>query len=366
LRVLLVSANFRPRIGGVERFTEILAGGLAKRGHEVTVVCCRYEDAPLTERLGDVTVERVPATYVLDHRLNVPYPVPDPLRLVRTLRRHLGEAELVHVQDVLYATSLPALALARTSRTPSVLTQHVGFVPQGSVALDAVERAALATVGQCVRLATTVATLNPAVAAWVEEQWNVRDVRVLPVGIPRPVPGADRDEVRRSFGLPSDRFVALFVGRDVPKKGLDVFLAADDPAYELVAVTDRPAEPGGPTVIPFMSPDRLEQLMSCSDAFVLPSEGEGVPLSIQEALAAGLPVVTTYQPGYERFLSADDVLYVEREPRAVRAALQRLAGEPELRKRLSERALVVAERHFGVDQFVEAYEALYEEARQRL
>ena len=112
-----------------------------------------------------------------------------------------------------------------------------------------------------------------------------------------------------------------------------------------------------------MSPDRLEQLMSCSDAFVLPSEGEGVPLSIQEALAAGLPVVTTLQPGYERFLSADDVLYVEREPEAIRAALRRLTDEPELRKRLSGRAREVAGRHFGIDQFVQAYEALYEEAR---
>ena len=270
------------------------------------------------------------------------------------------------MQDVLYAASLPVLALARTSRTASVLTQHVGFVPQGSAVLDAVEHAALATVGQCVRLATVVATLNPAVAAWVEEQWGVRNVRVLPVGIPRPSVTGDRvQKLRRSFGLPSDRFVALFVGRDVAKKGLDVFLAADDPAYELVAVTDRPAQAAGPTILPFMSPDRLEQLMSCSDAFVLPSEGEGVPLSIQEALAAGLPVVTTRQPGYERFLSADDVLYVEREPEAIRAALRRLTDEPELRERLSGRALEVAERHFGIDRFVQAYETLYEEARER-
>jgi glycosyltransferase involved in cell wall biosynthesis len=219
LRVLLVSANFRPRIGGVERFTEILAGGLAGRGHDVTVICCRYDDAPLTEQRNGFVVERIPATYTLDRRLNVPYPVPEPVALVRALRRRVADADVVHVQDVLYVTSLPALALARTSRTASVLTQHVGFVPQGSASLDAVERAALATVGRCVRLATIVATLNPAVASWVEEQWNVHDVRVLPVGIPRPSATGERNELRHSFGLPPDRFVALFVGRDVAKKG---------------------------------------------------------------------------------------------------------------------------------------------------
>jgi hypothetical protein len=119
---------------------------------------------------------------------------------MRSLRRLLAKTDVIHVQDVLYATSLPALALAARSRTPSVLTQHVGFVPQHSSALDAVERIALTTVGQCVRLATVVATLNPAVAVWAEEQWNVRDVRVLPVGIPPWTGSGDRVELRRSFG----------------------------------------------------------------------------------------------------------------------------------------------------------------------
>jgi D-inositol-3-phosphate glycosyltransferase len=363
VRVLLVSANFRPRIGGIERFTEILAGGLARRGHEVSVVCCRYDRAPLREELDGFSVERIPASYALDRSLDLPYPLPEPVRFALSLRRRVAEADVVHVQDVLYATSLPALAFAARRQVPAVLTQHVGFVPQRSAALDAVERAALATIGRCVRLATVVATLNPAVAVWVEERWNVRGVRVLPVGVPPAAERPDRAEFRRRFGLPADRFVALFVGRDVPKKGLDIVLAAADPAYELVAVTDRPPRPGGPRLLPFMSPDRLRELMSCSDAFVLPSEGEGFPLSLQEALAAGLPVVTTLQPGYESFLSAEDVLFVERDAEAVRRALQRLAAEPELRARLSERGRDVVRRHFGAERFIEAYEALYEEAR---
>jgi phosphatidylinositol alpha-1,6-mannosyltransferase len=360
VRVLLVSANFRPRVGGIERFTEILAGGLAQRGHDVTVVCCRYGEAPLREELDGFQVERVPASYALDRTLELPYPVPAPIRLVQTLRREVGRAEVVHVQDVLYATSLAAFTLAARSRTASVLTQHVAFVPQRYPVLDALERAALATVGRCARLATIVATLNPAVGTWVEHQWGIRDVRVLPVGIPPPPASRDRAEVRRSFGLPADRFVALFVGRDVAKKGLDVFLAADDPAYDLVAVTDRASQPGGAaTLLPFMSPERLRELMSSVDAFVLPSVGEGLPLSLQEALAAGLPVVTTRQPGYERLLSDDDVLYVDRLPDAVRVALRTLAGDRELRDRLSELGRLAAERTFGLQRFVEAYEAVY-------
>jgi D-inositol-3-phosphate glycosyltransferase len=247
-----------------------------------------------------------------------------------------------------------------------VVTQHVAFVRQRSRVLDAVEHGALGTLGRCSRLATIVATLNPAVAEWAREQWHLRDVRVLPVGIP-PLSGdvVDRAAVRRSFGLPEESFLALFVGRDVPKKGLDVFLSAAEPAYHLVAVTDRPPDSRieGATIVPFMDPARLQELLASADCFVLPSEGEGFPISLQEALAHGLPVVTTVQPGYEHYLTDDDVLYITREADAVRGALLRLVADDDLHLHLSQRARSSAERHFGVGRFVDAYQRIYEEAR---
>jgi glycosyltransferase involved in cell wall biosynthesis len=360
-----VTAYFRPHVGGIERFVEILAGGLADRGHDVTVLCCRTErESPLREEVDGYLIERVPATNRAERHLGVPYPVPEPLKLRRALGRLLSRADVLHVQDALYASSITALILSRR-RVPSVLTQHVAFVPQRTRWLDALEKAAIATLGRSARRATLVATLNPAVASWVEERWGIRDVRVLPVGIPsRMEPGRDPDAVRRSFGLSPDRFLALFVGRDVPKKGLDVFLAAADDAYELVAVTDRARE-GRATFLPFMSPGRLQELLGCVDAFVLPSEGEGFPISLQEALATGLPVVTTRQPGYDHYLSTDDVLYVERDPEAVRGGLRRLVEGAELRLRLSERSRAAAQRHFGLDRFIDAYEEVYEEACDR-
>jgi D-inositol-3-phosphate glycosyltransferase len=366
MRVLLVSSNFRPHVGGIERFVEILAGGLAERRHEVHVVCCRFAGAPLHEHLHGFTVHRIRSSYVLDRRLNVPIPVPEPVGMLRLLRERVGAADVVHVQDAIYATSLPALALARRARVASVLTQHVAFVPQGSHLLDAAERAAHTTLGRCAQLASIVATYNPAVADWVREQWGISSPRVLPTGVPTPTPG-DRAELRRSFLLPQNRFVALFVGRDVPKKGLDFFLGAADPAFELVAVTDRP--PGDAVrgrLLPFMKPERLHELLDCVDAFVLPSESEGFPLSLQEALAKGLPIVTTWQPGYDHYIAPQDVVVVERNASSIREALLRLVGDDGLRASLAERARAAAERSFDVGRFVSAYEETYAEARAML
>ena len=358
-----MTAYFRPHVGGIERFAEILAGGLADRGHDVTILCCRTSrESPLREEVDRYLIERIPATNRLERSVGVPYPVPEPLKLRRALQRLLPRVDVVHVQDALYASSVAALILSRRRGIPSVLTQHVAFVPQRTRWLDALEQTAIATLGRSARLATLVATLNPAVASWVETRWGIRDVRVLPVGIPsRTNPARDRAGLRRSFGLSPDRFLALFVGRDVSKKGLDVFIAAADPSYELVAVTDRAPE-GRATFLPFMSPGRLQELLSCVDAFVLPSEGEGFPMSLQEALAAGLPVVTTRQPGYDRYLSAEDVLYVERDAEAVRGALRRLVESEGLRLRLGKRSRTAAQRHFGMERFIDAYETLYGEA----
>ena len=359
MRVLLVSANFRPSVGGIERFVEILAEGLAARGHHVTVATCHHRGGPRVEE-GAVRVVRIPASDVLRKRLGVPYPVPSPRACIRTLRTLLREADVVHAQDGLYATTVAALRLARRRRVPSVLTQHVAFVPQANAALDFAQRLAIRAVGPTVRLADVVASYNPSVAAWAERTWKLSSVRLLPVGVPaQDVSDEERQAARRALGIADDAFLALFTGRDVPKKRLDVFLAADDPAYELVAVTDREDGSAPARLVPFAEPERFGRLLAAADAFVLPSQAEGFPLALQEALVAGIPCVLTREPGYERFLEEGDVVFVPPEPDAIRTALRRLATDPEHRSSLAASARVAGRRRFGVDAFVDAYERVY-------
>ena len=54
-----------------------------------------------------------------------------------------ARADLVHVQDALYGSSVAVLAAAKRRRTPSVLTQHVAFVPQHNAVLDAAQHVAI-------------------------------------------------------------------------------------------------------------------------------------------------------------------------------------------------------------------------------
>jgi glycosyltransferase involved in cell wall biosynthesis len=242
-----------------------------------------------------------------------------------------------------------------------VLTQHVAFVTHGHPVLDLARHGVTRTMGWSARLATAVATVNPTVEAWARRTWRLSEVTTLPVGVPAPEPGPDdRALVRRDLGLDDDAFVALFAGRDVPRKRLDAFLGAADPSYALVAVTDRAnGAPAGTQLVPFMPPERFARMLASSDAFVLPSEGEVQPIVLREALIAGIPCVVAREPGYERFLGEDDVAWVPPEPGAIRDVLRRLATDTAFARELAGRARAAGEREVGVDRFVEAYESLY-------
>ncbi len=262
--------------------------------------------------------------------------------------------------DALYATSVLSLTLARRHHLPSLLTQHVAFVPQQRRTLDVLQHAAIATLGRSARLATRIVAYNPAVAEWAKTTWGLVDVSVLPPGVPE-APEVDRAAVRHAFELPADRFIALFAGRDVAKKGLDVFLAAHDPAYELVAVTDRaPSDaPEGTRILPFVDPHRFRELLASVDAFVLPSEGEGFPLALQEALVSGLPCVVTSAAGYDHYLREGEVLVAARDADRIRAALRKIGANPSLRRQLESRARAAGRREFGLEGFVACYETVY-------
>lgn len=359
MRVLLVSAHFRPHVGGIETFTESLASELTARGHEVTVLCCRTDPGSALSEDSDYRVVRVPASTLPERLLGVPFPIPSPQAMRRALRRELRHADVVHVQDVLYPTSVAAILAGRRARVPTLVTQHVGFVPQGRRLLDSVQRVAHAASRPVARRATKVVSYNAEVAAWAKRRWGLDEVTVLPVGVA--TPSAGPSAARAALGLAPDRFVALFVGRDVPKKGLDLFLDAADPAYDLVAVTNRTGPDARATLVPFMPPEQLSYLLSSVDAFVLPSEAEGVPLALQEAMTHGVPVVATYAPGYASAFEVTDIAPVTRDAGSVRAALTRLVADPSERARLAARSRAIGASSFSLAAFVGAYEELYRE-----
>ena len=166
-----------------------------------------------------------------------------------------------------------------------------------------------------------------------------------------------RAEVRTSLGTPEDRLVVIVVSRLVRHKGHPELLAAmaQVPEAELWVVGDRLASDHGETLDAAFEaaarPDALgprlrrlgyrtdiPALLASADIFALPSQFEGLPMSVIEAMLCGLPVVATAIRGpREQVLDGETGLLVP--PGRVdelAGALNRLARDAPLRHRLGE------------------------------
>jgi glycosyltransferase involved in cell wall biosynthesis len=134
---------------------------------------------------------------------------------------------------------------------------------------------------------------------------SVRNGRDPAVFHPDP---AARARIRDGLGVPADRVVIVAVSRLVRHKGYPELLAAmrDVPGAELWVVGERLATDRGEDLSPLFAEaaatGRVRRLgyrsdvaavLAAADIFVLPSHFEGLPMSIIEAMLAGLPVVAT-------------------------------------------------------------------------
>ena len=105
----------------------------------------------------------------------------------------------------------------------------------------------------------------------------------------------------------------------------------------------------------------VEELLSASDIFVLPSHQEGFSNALLEAMAARLPAVATAIGGNIDAVADNEtgLLVPVRDPRGLAAAILRLAQDPDLRRSFGDAARRRVEQRFSLQACVDRYERLY-------
>jgi glycosyltransferase involved in cell wall biosynthesis len=104
----------------------------------------------------------------------------------------------------------------------------------------------------------------------------------------------------------------------------------------------------------------IPEILAALDLFVLPSLEEGHPLAVLEAMACQTPVVASAVGGLPEMTRGGEtaVLVPPADPPALAAAILRLFGDPELRRRLSVRAHELVNRRFSPMSQVPQIEAV--------
>jgi glycosyltransferase involved in cell wall biosynthesis len=137
-------------------------------------------------------------------------------------------------------------------------------------------------------------------------------------------------------------------------------LAGEGPEREGIEMLIREHDLGRQVRLLGMRTD-VPRLLAAADAFLLTSISEGIPLTVIEAMAAGLPVVATAVGGLAEVVEEGKtgLLAPAGDDAALARNLLRLAEDPGLRAEMGRRGRERAFARFSEDQMVERYRQLY-------
>ena len=296
-------------------------------------------------------------------------------RMLALIRKR--RVDLIHAH--LFGSAVRAALLSRISGVPAIATLH------GNMDLGAQERFLRAKVGVVnsglKRVVFVSEPLRRAVLNTVPLRPDL--VEVIPNGIDSARFGSgDGPSFRAEFGLAPDDFVVGTIatpGRAA--KGLDIFLEAAallkkrSPRVRFVIVGDLALGRGtelfqqraalgldNDVIVTGFREDVADALASF-DVYALTSRTEGFSISLVEAMASGLPVVSTRCGGPEQILK-DGVtgLLVENESAAaITSAIEKLRANADERRRLGSAARVDVRKRFSLDAQLRSYDRLYRE-----
>ena len=355
MRIGMMADAYKPYVSGITNYIDLNKRYLERAGHDVFV----FTFGDLDYRDDEPRVIRSPGLPLQKTGFYLSF------RYSRAAKRLLQSMDILHVHHPFLSGRL-ALRYARPLQIPIVFTNHTRYdlYAQAYMPLmpeeisDGLLRAYMPNFCEAVDL-----VISPS--AGMEKVLRRLDVKsrieVVPNGVElepyhkaKPLPRAD-------FGFNADDILFIYVGRLGPEKNLDFLLRAFNGVAQafdhvrLLILGDGPARAdmeslaaslGLSACVRFegmIQYDKLPAYLAMCDAFVTASVTEVHPLSVIEAMGAGLPVLGIHSPGVgdtvedgvTGFLTDEDAV-------AFAVKMTRLVIEHDLRKKMGAAARVAS------------------------
>ena len=374
MRIVQVTPFFYPHAGGVESHVRGLVREFAREGHDVTVVTSRFDRSlPEEEELEGYRILR-------SRTLGVVLDTPVDFGVRRSVRDLAPDVFHLHYPPPL--TSYFATRELARRKVPVCLTYHCDLY------LPGVGGRLLAELYQRVFVSSTLDRTRQIIVhtrsyGGTSAMLRGRELAVIPsaVDLERFRPGLEAGDIRRNLRLEGKR-VAVFTGRLVPHKGVDVLLQALVQLPSDVALIVVGAGPRLPSLVgqarrlrvedrvrfcPRISDEDLPRYLSLADVFVFPSQSrlEGFGLAVAEAMAAGLPVVVPDMPGVREVIEPgrEGLLAEPLLASDLADKVRTLLDDPALAKRMGRAGRERAEARYALPIVARSLLNLYEDLR---
>lgn len=372
-KILIVCHHYPPHITGVGVIAHEQAKILVKRGCSVSVITSDTGEDEQNSMIDGVKVIRVKALNFLE-KIHAPFPFFSPT-IFYHLFKEVIKSDIVHIHDTFYLSSIFSFLIAKLLRKPIVLTQHIALISHTSKMITIIQKIVYSTYAYLIfRYSDIITVYNDTVQNFILDKGisNERIIRLtngIDTDFYNSISTNEKIKIKESFGLNINKKTVLFVGRFVPKKGFEKVYNSQDEDYQIVFA-------GGDThlkntdkvvFLGKLSKDKIKKLYQASDLFVLPSVSEGFPVSIQEAMACGLPIITTNDIGYNSYNLDSTLFYLLDNPThvSVKNSIKKILGSGEVMGEMSQYSREYAVANFDWDSKINELLNIYSSAIKR-
>lgn len=349
MNIVVISYNYPDAKQAVFTFVKTLVDQWGKLGHNITVISpfsisktrslCRFEELEMPPSIKVVRPKIISLSNYKFGKLSLTQ-----LIHKRAIERELNKLDTV--PDVIYChfwvQSIYAHGYATRHNIPIVVASGESTVPR-FLSLEPFR-------SMCNAVSKVVCVSSKNMNESIELKLTSQDkCEVFPNAIDNNLfKVSEQNELKKSLSIEEEDIVLAFVGWFIERKGSrrvsEAIKRVNDPHIKVIFIGSGPDEPDCPGIIfkDSLPHDKIPDYLNCADAFILPTLKEGCCNAIIEAMACGLPIISSDRDFNWDILNCENSIMVDpTNIDEIADAIEKIKDK-DIRSRMSLEALRVA------------------------